>query len=318
MLRQALLVALLSGSSLALSAPLAPAVGARDEAAAAVEALDKVSEALSGGDRSATDSALQEARKQLAALEASASEAKSDADERGRFCETKSIEVTNTIAEAYADQTRNEALLKDLDAKVAGNAERMKQLDLELQTLKTQQDAFVEEANFRQKCANDGWFYFKTGRCWELGFKDLFENRVTNLNQQAADRRETRARLQSESWTAGSEAERLREQQGSIGREIERLKAERAGLDARSGELRKTATSLSTLALFWGQLETSAGGRSLNQVRLAILTLSFDRDLSALDPTQRRQVEDARAALTKFRDYRSKIAAAGSTALSCA
>lgn len=317
MLKPVLVAFLISCSSLAFSAPPASAGVAGDEAVAAVHALDKLSASLESGDRASADAALNEAQKQLAALAKSASDAQHDADSRGRFCETKSTEVTDAIARKYAKQTKNEALLRDLDFKLAGNAARATQLDAELADLAKKQQVFVEEANFRKRCADDGWFYFKTGRCWELGFRDLFENRVTNINRQAADRRETRKKLNLEAITLGREATGLRGEHARLGREIEALKQARTGLNAKSGELRKAATEFSSLAQFWGEVQVDATGRSLNQVKLAILTLSFDKDLLTVGPTERRQVEEAREALMEFRDYRSRLALAGGASLSC-
>ena len=194
-------------------------------------------------------------------------------------CEARSLSIITEIQTTYRQQMDKEAELADLQAQLENTEAQLRQLDNDKAALDAQMAPMIEEANFRERCADDGWFRFKTARCWELSFRDLFENRYQHLNDQLADINrdwqstyELRDRLTRQRYDLG-------EQAGQARNRAAQLEAQRRELEVRDAAARAAVTTLSDIYLFWSLAETLIRQTLGGEVK------SLRRLLDALDQT---------------------------------
>jgi hypothetical protein len=284
----------------------APAGGSPDEASrtrAVIDAFVRAADALERGDRAGALRDLDGMAASVTSLRASAERYRTLARTMESTCQTRSVAIVNEIAATYQQQQRKEAEAADLEARSRNLGAQLQQLQSNIAALQARMQPLIEEANFRNACASDAWFYFKTGRCWELGFKDLFENRYRHLNNEAADlnrqqqnARQERGRLDQERRLRTNEANEARNR-------VAQLEAQRRHLESLDRATRGAATSLSDITLFWAQAETIMQGRLSNGIEmLRDVVPSLDRtaDAPVFDDIDKRQIRSLRDTMIDF------------------
>lgn len=288
---------------LATAAPPAHATGEEAQTRAAIDGFVRAAQALEAGDRGSALTILDGMAASVTTLRQSAERFKVRAGEVEAACRQRSVAIVDEIGRTYQQQRDKEAEQQELQGQIRNLDAQLQELNNRSIALSNQRAVFLEEATFRQKCAADGWFYFTTGRCWQLGFQDLFENRVNRINndarelsRQQQDARETRARLD------GARAQRVSDAEAARQRAAQ-LESDRRRLETLDAAARGAAVNLSDIVVFWSGAENTIRLRfaeGVDLLRELLPALDKTADAQAFDAADRRDIRTLRDSMLAF------------------
>jgi DNA repair exonuclease SbcCD ATPase subunit len=300
----------------------APAQASTDEAdlaRTAIETFTRAADSLEQGDETAALQAVGTMSASVATLRGSAENYRELAEGMQRACEEHSLQIITQIQTTYQQEKETESKLKDIQSELEAKQAESAKLDNDLADLQTQMAPLIEEAHFRNQCAADSWFFFKTGRCWELSFQDAFDNRYKRVNSQILEKSQQR----QTTWQLRDQLIHRRyallEQAAQARNRVNELEALRRDLEKADEASRAAVSTLSDVYKFWSEAETqirtqvSGGVKSLRRLITSLDTSSVSPDFTNYEvPQKARSLRDILVEFGRSLDSGKNFLAAGS------